>query len=69
MTGLIDALKASTASDLAGVKAELVGRITALETAKEQMGLEIQALKTSIEGLKDRMNRLENQPTTDLTEV
>ena len=69
MTGLIDALKASTASDLAGVKAELVGRIAALETAKEQMGLEIQALKTSIEGLKDRMNRLENQPTTDLTEV
>ena len=44
MTGLIDALKASTASDLAGVKAELVGRITALETANEQMGLEIQAL-------------------------
>ncbi|WP_455584859.1 hypothetical protein [Bacteroides sp.] len=69
MTGLIDALKLQGAKDLADVKAELVGRIAALETAKGQMEKDIAKLEANIDALKDRITKLENQPATDLTEV
>lgn len=69
MTVVTDALRKDIDSNLAYVKSEVVGRITALETAEVQMGKQIVALDSSIEALKDRMTKLENQPTTDLTAV
>ena len=62
MTAVTDALKTETAANLAAVKAELVGRITALETAKGQMDVQIGKLETDITALKERITKLENQP-------
>ena len=69
MTAVTDALKTETAANLAAVKAELVGRITALETAKGQMDVQIGKLETDITALKERITKLENQPATDLNAV
>lgn len=64
-----DALGARITNELAGVKAELSGRITLLETAKGQMDVQIGKLESNIDALKERISKLENQPNTDLTEV
>lgn len=69
LNGLITALKEQVAENLNYVKVEVVGRIAALESAKETMNGQIEGLKASIEGLKDRISTLEKQPVTDLTEV
>lgn len=69
LSGLITNLELETAANLNDVKLELVGRIAALETAKETMNAEISGLKAAIDGLKDRISTLEKQPVTDLSEV
>lgn len=65
----IDALKAENAEALKLLKGELADRIAVLEAAKSDMSAQISGLNATIEALKERITKLETQPTTDLTEV
>lgn len=69
LNAAITALKTQNAEDLKQLKGELADRIAVLEAAKGDMSAQISGLNATIDALKERITKLETQPTTDLTEV
>lgn len=69
LSGLIDGVKFQHADELKQLKGDLADKIAVLEEAKNGMNAQISGLNATIDALKERIIKLETQPTTDLTEV